>query len=887
MGGIDRRVLALVGAALGMDLRETTVDAKGRVDVAQGGTVFGSSGTLNLGRLSVDLGQGATPELGVQAEYKVTLDQERHTVLVETLKLEARQGENVLLAGGLDRPMNLAWDQAAPGFRESTLSLKLSGLRLAEWRAVLGATVPDGRLGADVQVRAEQDGRRLQLTVDAQGDQLSAAAGDDRLRDAVIVVKAAVAVGDFSTVEVTRYAVEVTRGATALVSVGGVADWHLKQQGGGAQFAVNGSLPALLALVPTEGVAATAGRITANGRATASEGKMELVTSVALEDFAGTVSGMEFADYDVNVQVNAGLDGDTARLGQLAIGLRSGLNPGGTVEATGSYDLQAGRGGVQFRVADLNQHALAPILAPALAPRRLTAVNVSATGDAEIDLNAASKIRAQVQVGGLTAAEASGQGAVGPLELVLGLDAGAQGMRLDLGEVRVGLGKTERADNELTVRGRLDLSPTNAVPSTLEIRSTGLDLTPLYDLLAGGPAAAESDPAGAPAPEPAAAGGGEPPAVQLPVRRLTADLDIARVLLREVEISGWKARLELTDGRVALKPFGLSLNGAPVTADIDANLGVPGYEYQVRFDAGSIPLTPLVNSFVPDRRGQIGGTAGARIQLGGAGVTGANLERNLKGDFGVTATNLNLQLGDIRTPVIKTVVNLVLGLPSLIRSASNPAAFLENLAGRLTGQAPGWMDSFTTSPLDSLQVAGRAGEGRINLDEARVRSAAFVANAGGTITLQPVLTNSPIAMPIQIALREDLARQVGVKAEAVGGYASLPDFVSLAGTLGQPKPDIDKTKLLLMGGQAALGLAGDSVGAAGAAVGNVLGAVKGLVDGSGGSTNTAGARTNSPASAIGGLLKAIGGGEKPADTNAPAAPRANPLEILGIGRPKK
>ena len=131
MGGIDRRVLALVGAALGMDLRETTVDAKGRVDVAQGGTVFGSSGTLNLGRLSVDLGQGATPELGVQAEYKVTLDQERHTVLVETLKLEARQGENVLLAGGLDRPMNLACDQAAPGFRESTLSLKLSGLRLA------------------------------------------------------------------------------------------------------------------------------------------------------------------------------------------------------------------------------------------------------------------------------------------------------------------------------------------------------------------------------------------------------------------------------------------------------------------------------------------------------------------------------------------------------------------------------------------------------------------------------------------------------------------------------------------------------------------------------------------------------------------------------------
>ncbi len=76
-----------------------------------------------------------------------------------------------------------------------------------------------------------------------------------------------------------------------------------------------------------------------------------------------------------------------------------------------------------------------------------------------------------------------------------------------------------------------------------------------------------------------------------------------------------------------LKPFKLSLNGAPVNATVDLNLGVPGYRYDVAFSADRIPVAPLVNTFVPDRKGQMGGTLTANAQIKGAGITGASLAK--------------------------------------------------------------------------------------------------------------------------------------------------------------------------------------------------------------------------------------------------------------------
>src|SRR5207302_137232 len=125
----------------------------------------------------------------------------------------------------------------------------------------------------------------------------------------------------------------------------------------------------------------------------------------------------------------------------------------------------------------------------------------------------------------------------------------------------------------------------------------------------------------------------EPEGNPLPFRNFTAEASIARLYIHEVDIANFQTTTKLDGGHVTLNPFKLSLNGAPVNTTADLDLGVKGYKYNVAFDALKVPLAPLVNSFQPERRGQLGGTFTAQAKIDGAGITGASLQKNLSGQF--------------------------------------------------------------------------------------------------------------------------------------------------------------------------------------------------------------------------------------------------------------
>ena len=124
-----------------------------------------------------------------------------------------------------------------------------------------------------------------------------------------------------------------------------------------------------------------------------------------------------------------------------------------------------------------------------------------------------------------------------------------------------------------------------------------------------------------------------------------------------------------------------------------------------------------------------------------------------------------------------------------------------------------------------------------------MRSDAFEAKAHGDITLATVLTNSTLKMPVLISLRRSLGDKIGlVNAGSPTNqtYFPMPDFLTLQGTVGDPKPHTDKVALAA--------LAAKTVGSAltGTKAGNILRDVGGLLTGEGLSrTNTS--STNQPA----------------------------------------
>ncbi len=401
-----------------------------------------------------------------------------------------------------------------------------------------------------------------------------------------------------------------------------------------------------------------------------------------------------------------------------------------------------------------------------------------------------------------------------PLQLTLNLDTAVSNQVAQLNQCSLKLTPTPRARNELTLTGRVDLTDPKAISGNLKLAADALDVTGYYDLFAGQPA--KTNVTLAPPVAPAATRSNtEPPPVKLPFHNFTVEANIYQFYLREVDASDFQTTLLLDGSHVLLDPFQLKLNNAPVQAQADLDLSLPGYRYDLTFKADGIPLGPLVNTFSPTYRDQAQGTLLAQASVKGAGVTGGNLRTNLTGTVDFSFTNANIQ---VVGPKLKTV----LGAASVVLGSFG-------------------VPDLTSSPLDYVTARLSAGEGAIQIPAFIIQSPIFRADSTGAIPIADVLMDSPLNQPVGIALRRDAAAKLGIANIPTNEpYAKLPTFVHLVGTLGIPGAKTDKAQL------SSLALSG--IGAA------VL--------------KNAGGKTGQE---VGGALNALGAllGNKPAATNQP------------------
>jgi hypothetical protein len=326
-------------------------------------------------------------------------------------------------------------------------------------------------------------------------------------------------------------------------------------------------------------------------------------------------------------------------------------------------------------------------------------------------------------------------------------------------------------------------------------------------------------------PRPAAPPEVEPAPIQLPLDQLTAELKIDSLYAGEIEIRQWATKVVVDHGKIAVAPFALQLNEAPISASANVDLTRPGYAYDLALDASQVPLAPLVNSTAPEYKNRIRGNVLAKLQLAGAGITGASLQKHLRGEASLSSTNLHFE---IVTPRLKRVL-----------TALATAFRLEDLA---------------KSPLTLLSAQAKVADGRVQVQPLVAASEAFFARVEGAVELAPVLTNSSLNLPVQLALRDDLARQIrlaNLQPASPTNYLALPPLVRIAGTVGTPETEIDKLRLAAL-------LAGSVGSAVGGQTGTALQGVGGLLQGD----------TKGALGALGNLLQ----GQKPGSTTNPPPP---------------
>jgi hypothetical protein len=711
------------------------------------------------------------------------------------LNLAGTQNGATLLSAQLTSPMSLAWGGGGSGMGDAALDLAVTGLNLADWKPFAGNLATAGYVGLKLHLLSQQGGKQIgfDLNTDVMG--LAVQMGTNQISQVGITIGAQGKATDFKQVILSNYQAQITLRQQSALMAAGSANYDLPTGDADAQVRLSAMLPPLLQALPQPGMSISSGIVELNARVTQKQKTQTVAGALSLTNLDAQVGANAFSGWSSLVKLDVVNAPEQIQINQVAGSFSQNGKPGGNFDLSGKYQPGSKSADVNLKLSGVNENALRPFLEPALAGKKLASVAINGVVSAQYNPQASSTVKTDMQVTNLVVTDPKQQFPATPLAVGLQVDASLnpQTQTADVRRLQVALTPTTRAANQINFSGQVDFSKTNAIQGNLKLAADALDLTRYYDLFAGGTTNAAPKPAATYAPPPANAGQ-EPPAVHLPLQNFTLAADIGRIYLHEVAVSNFVMTAKIDGGHVVVKPFQLTLNGAPVNATADVDLGVPGYKYSVGFNARQIPVAPLVDTFQPARAGQVGGVLTADAQVSGAGITGAGLQKNLAGKFDLNMTDLNLSVINVHSRILKTVINVVATIPEIL---SNPAGAITSLFGDVTGRG-GLMNELEQSPIQVISVQATAGNGLVNLQSATVQSAAFKADAPGVITLNEVLTNSTLNIPVTVALSQAIAKKLNVTstaASANASYAPLPQFLTITGTVGGPKANVNKAAL--------------------------------------------------------------------------------------------
>jgi len=735
IASIDRKLLNLVGAGKGLDFGSTTLDSTNQIEFAKGGSIITAAGQLDVAKMTVKKGAQTTPVLDLHSAYHVTVDRDAKSANIQTLDLTGLQAGRQLLRGQLTAPMKVSWGDSTPATGDSAFNLAITGLNLADWKPFLGDVAPAGVIGLNLKVTSQQSGKLLAFDTSSDLQNLSVTFGSNVLSNVGGTLTAQGTAADLKKFDLANYKLNLTQQNQPMLNLSGGGQYDNSSRSADMRVVLDAALPGLMKLAGETNANASSGKLGLNGRITKS-GEAETVTgNLSLADFTGRYGTYRFDRFGSTMDVDVTIQGKQLQIRKADGKVTSGANSGGTFSVAGNYNLDRKNGQFDLKLADFNQNGLRPFLESMLHEKKLQSVSLNSTASARLDGSNAA-VKADLQLANLVVVDPKNPTRQPALEARLSVDAAMENKILELRKVQANLTPTQKAKNELHLTGRIDTRDSNAITGNIKLAADALDVTRYYDLFSGKSAEeqAKAGPASPTTPSPGETTAPsqpqkEPDPVNLPVKNFVVDANIGRLYLRELEITNFQTNIKLDRSAVTIDPLRLAVNGAPITSKIALDLSVAGYRYDVNFDAQRIPIEPIANSFVPQKRGMYKGELVSQLKVTGAGVTGTSMKKTLAGQLGLNFTNANIQ-----------IVN-----PQLRGFLTPIAAFL---------QAPELLDS----PVNQFFTDAHIGNGKVSVTQLRLISEAFVAESKGDVNITDDLMQSTFEhWPMHLSLRRSLA----------------------------------------------------------------------------------------------------------------------------------
>lgn len=819
LSDVDHRVLNLWGQPRGLDFGQTHFGLDVRLVSEQQGRKWTTIARWSFDPLEVRNTSHSTPPFHLAGEIDSALDLTQGTVSLQKFRLVGSDRKKPWLEAELTAPMQLSWQTNVTAGTDASLRVRVTDLDFATWKPLLGHIVPSGRLQLDCDLLSRGKDQTLQLQGQGQLQNLTLLLGTNRwtLLGAQFTTRLDARQLRFWTLTNTSLVLTHDNRPVLLGNFAGQGD--LVENVDSVNLQATCDLPASVQLLglPLPG--------------TIHSGRMEVTASLSrrrdhlttrgqayLRDLSGTLGPDVALPPALSVAFALQADPDAVQLSDLDLRIGSFTRPDGHLALEGIYRRMPMSCVFTAKVEHVSHVLLDPWLRSRLQEPRLGNLALNARLEGHWQPEGASRFLASLNLTNLTFQWSNGVTSP-PASVAVSGDLMVRPAEFQLIQARLQFDPSARAANLLSLQGSLRRLPGSG-PWTgqLNLHSDSLDLTPVWELWQSMP---QAQPSTTTTVTPLV----EPAPTTLPLYDARIQTRIGRIFLRDLDLRDLVADAWFHTNQVRLEPLQLTLNGAPVRGTFLCDLSVPGYQYRLDLQARNVPLPALVSTFAPDRKGQIAGSATLETDVQGRGFTGPSLQQHLRGQVTFTATNLNLAVAQLRSPLLQTLVDVVLGLPDLIR---NPAAGVTRMLGQLLGTPTtrsGWTERLLGAPLNTIHLHARAENGRVQIASAEIRSAAFQARPTGFVELAPEVARSSLHIPVHLALEKSLAEQIGQRGSAPDAYVPLPDLLTLRGTLAEPKADLNKLALAQLATTGGATLLRNLGGATADQAGNILGTI--------------------------------------------------------------
>ncbi len=344
--GIDKQLLNLAGAALGMDFGTTALDSSNQIQLAKSGALITAGGRLNLLKFQVTRTGQTTPTLDAHADYDVTLDRSADTganLLLRGLTLLATRQGNPLLRSELTKPMNLSLGNNPANSQlqmpDSALRLVLSGLDLADWQPFLGGVAPAGLVNGQVTLVSEKGGKQLSYTLNSTIQNLTVVLGTNRIEQAGVALLLRGSATNGSQLGLDQCKLDVSRQSQPLLAATASGTCGLTDKTADLRVNSQAALAPLLQLMPQPNLSVSSGSLKFTGHVIQTPQAQSLTGSLALADFTGQFASNVFRSFSAKTVLDVALSPQVVQINQVEFDLTPTSRGTNQLVLTGRVDM--------------------------------------------------------------------------------------------------------------------------------------------------------------------------------------------------------------------------------------------------------------------------------------------------------------------------------------------------------------------------------------------------------------------------------------------------------------------------------------------------------------------------------------------------------------------